>query len=626
MFKQDQDIFNILLNSISEGVVVVDEHQNIVEANEAATMMFGYNGKELLKQPLNILIPKNYHAKHGDHFKGFIKNNEQRQMGHGRDIFGTKKDGNVFPIEASLNPFTIYGKNYVMALVIDITERKEIEKNLMLKSQALESASNGIIITDASLEDNPIIYFNSAFEKLTGYSSEEILHKNCRFLQADDKDQEGTVILRNAIKKGESCHAIIRNYKKDGRLFWNDLYVTPIKDKKGNVTHFIGIQNDITARKRADQESNHLSAMFDESLNEIFVFEEDTLHFINANYGAQKNIGYSLDELKTMRPDDIKPNLNEQQFKEIIAPLTNKLVNKIEFETVHQRKDGSTYPVEVHLQMSQLMDKRVYFAIILDITEQKNYTEKLENTVALRTKELQNALTAEKELNDLKTKFLSMVSHEFKTPLSGILTSTILLSKYKLTEQQEKREKHIKTITDKVQYLNKILNDFLSVEKLEKGKINYNFTTFKLSKVLNEVIYNANMLLKDGQQINYPDNIDEVSLYQDEKIIELVLSNLIYNAIKYSSENTIIDVSISQNEGNTIFKIKDNGIGIPKKDQKNIFNRYFRAENALLLQGTGIGLNIVKDHLGHLNGTITFESKEHEGSIFTIELPNKAQL
>ncbi|MFT5847311.1 PAS domain-containing protein, partial [Psychroserpens sp.] len=93
MFKQDQDIFNILLNSISEGVVVVDEHQNIVEANEAAAMMFGYDGKELLKQPLNILIPKNYHAKHGDHFKGFIKNNEQRQMGHGRDIFGTKKDG-----------------------------------------------------------------------------------------------------------------------------------------------------------------------------------------------------------------------------------------------------------------------------------------------------------------------------------------------------------------------------------------------------------------------------------------------------------------------------------------------------------------------------------------------------
>jgi K+-sensing histidine kinase KdpD len=219
-----------------------------------------------------------------------------------------------------------------------------------------------------------------------------------------------------------------------------------------------------------------------------------------------------------------------------------------------------------------------------------------------------------------------MVSHEFKTPLSGILTSTILLNKYKLTEQQDKREKHLKTITDKVQYLNTILTDFLSVEKLEKGKINYKFTTFKLSKVLNEIIYNANMLLKDGQKINYPENIDDMSLYQDEKILELALSNLIYNAIKYSSENTIIDIDISQNETTTIFKIKDNGMGIPEKDQKNIFNRYFRAENALLMQGTGIGLNIVKDHLDNLGGTISFKSVQNQGSTFIIELPNNATL
>ena len=148
----------------------------------------------------------------------------------------------------------------------------------------------------------------------------------------------------------------------------------------------------------------------------------------------------------------------------------------------------------------------------------------------------------------------------------------------------------------------------------------------KISKVLNEVIYNANMILKDGQHINYPVNIDDLSLFQDEKIVELALSNLIYNAIKYSSENTIIDIEISQNNDTTVFKITDNGIGIPQKDQKNIFGRYFRAENALLMQGTGIGLNIVKDHLENLNGNITFTSIEHKGSTFIIELPNKAQL
>jgi PAS domain S-box-containing protein len=500
MFQQGQDIFKVLLDSVSEGVIIVDKDQNIVEANTSAEVMFGYENRELIEQHLNILIPQNYHAKHGEHFKSFAKDHKHRQMGHGRDIFGAKKNGYIFPIEASLNPFSIYGENFIMALIVDITERKNLE-----------------------------------------------------------------------------------------------------------------------------QENHHLAKIFLESLNEIYVFDAKTLKFINANHGAQKNIGYSLAEMINMTPIDLKPNFTELKFRKKIEILNKDNIEKIEFETLHQRKSGSTYPVNVLLQRSKLGNRDVYLAIILDITEQKNYTETLEKTVAIRTEELKTALAAEVELNDLKTKFLSMVSHEFKTPLSGILTSTILLNKYTMTEQQDKREKHIKTISDKVQYLNAILNDFLSIEKLEKGKIKYKFARFKLSKVLNEVVYNANMLLKDGQQINYPENIDELSLYQDEKIVELAVSNLIYNAIKYSSENTVINIDISQNKTTTTFNVKDSGIGIPENDQKNIFNRYFRAENALLMQGTGIGLNIVKEHLENLNGTISFKSIENKGSIFTIKLPNKAQ-
>ncbi|WP_452600398.1 PAS domain-containing sensor histidine kinase [Pontimicrobium sp. MEBiC01747] len=377
MFQQDQDVFNILLGAVSEGVIIVDENQNIVEVNESAEQLFGYNNKELISKPLNILIPRNYHSNHGEHFKNFIGHKEKRQMGKGRDIFGVKKDGVIFPVEAGLNPFTIYDKKYVMALVIDITERK-------------------------------------------------------------------------------------------------------------------------------------------------------------------------------------------------------------------------------------------------------NYTQHLEKTVEERTRDLKEALATEKELNELKTKFLSLVSHEFKTPLSGILTSTMLLSKYKLTEQQEKRDKHIKTVTDKVNYLNNILNDFLSVERLETGKISYKFTEFKISKVVNEVVYNSNMLLKEGQHINYPDDIDELSLFQDEKTVELSLSNLVHNAIKYSPEHTTISIKVKQNKEVTLFTISDNGIGIPKSEQKNIFNRYFRAGNALLTQGTGIGLNIVKSHLENLGGSISFTSEENIGSTFVIKIPNKA--
>ncbi|MEM5538215.1 PAS domain-containing sensor histidine kinase [Olleya sp. AS48] len=376
MLKTNQDVFEILSEAISEGILIVDENQIIIAVNSSTEEMFGYEKDELNNKPLETLIPKTYHKGHGQHFNNYYKHSEKRTMGKGRALFAARKDGSTFPVEVGLNPFTVSEKKYVMALAIDITERK-------------------------------------------------------------------------------------------------------------------------------------------------------------------------------------------------------------------------------------------------------NYTDKLEKTVIERTKQLTEALATEKELNDLKTKFLSLVSHEFKTPLTGILTSSMLLSKYKLAEQQDKRDKHINTINSKVHYLNNILNDFLSVEKLESGKVNYRFTEFRLSKVINEVIYNANMLLKEGQKINYPEDIDDMSLIQDEKTLELALSNLVHNAIKYSPENTTIQLKVKQDPINTTFIIIDNGIGIPENDQKNIFNRYFRAENALLNQGTGIGLNIVKTHLENLGGTISFESEENKGSTFTITIPNQ---
>src|SRR5690606_15100519 len=232
----------------------------------------------------------------------------------------------------------------------------------------------------------------------------------------------------------------------------------------------------------------------------------------------------------------------------------------------------------------------------------------------------------ERELGELKTKFLSLVSHEFKTPLSGILTSAVLASKYTEADQQEKREKHLKTIKSKVKYLNNILNDFLSIERIESGKTTYKFEVFPLSKVINEVVYNSNMLLKDGQRITYPENIDGILINFDEKILELALTNLINNAIKYSSEFSVIDVVVEQLENYLTIKIIDEGIGIPESEHKFIFNRYFRAENALLNQGTGIGLNIVKSHLESLGGKVVFKSVENQGSTFTIHCPNVNQI
>ncbi|WP_405207995.1 PAS domain S-box protein [Aquimarina sp. LLG6339-5] len=496
MLQTGENTFDILSEAISEGVIIVDENQTIVATNSAAEEMFNYKKGELKRQPLNILIPQEYRGNHGGHFKSFLKKSEKRQMGRGRDIYGVRKCGSSFPVEAGLSPFEIYGKTFVMALVMDIT-----------------------------------------------------------------------------------------------------------------------------VRKKAEQELKHWATIFDESLNEIFIFDTESLKFIDVNQGALNNIGYTLDELKSLTAIDIKPDYTTSKFLELIEPLLQKSKKKLQFETIHKRKDGTTYPVEVHLQLSTLGNQPVFVAIILDITDRKNYTEKLEKTVTERTQQLSEALAKEKDLNELKTKFLSLVSHEFKTPLSGILTSTTLIGKYTKEEQQEKRDKHLATIKNKVKYLDNILNDFLSVERLESGKVNYKFTSFPLSKVINEVVYDANMLLKDGQRIKYPQDIDDFTLEFDEKILELVLTNLIRNAIKYSGENTTIDLQAIFENNLLTFHIIDQGIGIPEKEQKFIFNRYFRAENALLDQGTGIGLNIVKSHLENLGGSITFISKENQGSTFTVNIP-----
>ncbi|MCX2720112.1 sensor histidine kinase [Lentiprolixibacter aurantiacus] len=621
VFEKNSSIFNLLSEAISDGVVVVNQEHEIVSINKHAQEFFGYTSEELLGKPMLVLIPDRFKKAHKDHTVRYFKTSKEGLMVRDRCLYASRKSGEEFPVNISLHPFELYERHYALALVRDMTEEIEIQRNIDLQTQAMDSAHNGIVITDALLPDNPIIYVNQAFEKITGYPRSEVLNKNCRFLQNNDREQEGIRKIRNCIKTGKSCQVRVRNYKKDGTLFWNEVSINPIKNEDGIVTHFIGIQNDITRKVKTQAEVNHLVRIFNESLNEIFVIDADSLKFTHANFGACRNSGYSLEELHRMKVLDLLTEYEPAEFRKLLEPIYEKSLKKIILETSLKRKDGTEYPVEVHFQSSIKGDKRVIVCIVLDVTDKRNYTERLEAKVEERTSQLKEALSREIELNELKTKFLSMVSHEFKTPLSAILTSATLVGKYCEVNAQEKRVKHLKTIKSEVKHLNNILNDFLSIEKFEKGKEVYNLTKFSLSKVIDEVIYNANMILKVGQRISYPQGVDELTVCQDEKIVSLVLTNLLYNSIKYSPEDTLIDLQVNVTKDTLQFQVRDEGIGIPEKDQKFIFDRYFRAGNVLLTQGTGIGLNIVKTHVETLGGSINFESTENKGTTFTVQLP-----
>ena len=402
---------------------------------------------------------------------------------------------------------------------------------------------------------------------------------------------------------------------------------------------------------------NIFEKLFD-SIPEAVLIVNEKQQLVSFNHGSEKLFGYKKNEILNKPFSILIPkkfhSIHSNFFETYINSNNSNLLNT--YNLLGLAKNDKTFIAEIKINKIKIENEIYIIGLISEISERKKSEKKitllntqLEGIVKQRTAQLnnsinklkelnksleieikkriegetkiKNALKKEKELNELKTKFLSMVSHEFKTPLSGILTSTMLLSKYQLNDQQDKRDKHISTIANKVHYLNNILNDFLSLERLNSDKVAYKFSTFNLSKIFNEVVYNANMLLKRGQKINIPNNIDEYILYQDEMFLELALSNLINNAVKYSPQNTSIDIEVAAKNKNLEFKIIDQGIGIPEKDQKYIFNRYFRAENALNSQGTGIGLNIVKSHLENLGGSIQFSSKENVGSTFTFELP-----
>ncbi len=235
--------------------------------------------------------------------------------------------------------------------------------------------------------------------------------------------------------------------------------------------------------------------------------------------------------------------------------------------------------------------------------------------------EIKKALQKEKELNELKSRFVTIASHEFRTPLSTILSSASLISRYKTLEEDDKRQKHVNRIKSAVNNLTGILNDFLSLSRIEEGKI-YNVpTTFDLENFAAEVVDEMQSYIKVGQQIYYQHLGLNSPVTLDKQLLKNILLNLLSNASKYSGEGKNIYLFTEITPNQIKVKVKDEGIGIPETDQAHLFTLFFRAQNASNCEGTGLGLHIVKRYVDIMNGSLSFQSKLDQGTTFTIELP-----
>jgi signal transduction histidine kinase len=241
----------------------------------------------------------------------------------------------------------------------------------------------------------------------------------------------------------------------------------------------------------------------------------------------------------------------------------------------------------------------------------------LEDRVKARTRELINSLNREKEMSARKRQFFSMASHELKTPLTTILMSASLLEDYNEGEHAEKRAKHINRIRASSKQLMEIVNDFLASEKMEQGKTEMVFESFDVKQFTTAVIEQMESSLKNGQKIRYVHQ-GNTTIVLVKNILHNILLNLLSNACKYSPENQPIDLCIQVTGNELTLQVKDYGIGIPAEDQPHIFNDFFRAKNTTGIEGTGLGLHIVKRYLELLNGSIHFSSRYNEGTTFTV--------
>jgi PAS domain S-box-containing protein len=426
----------------------------------------------------------------------------------------------------------------------------------------------------------------------------------------------------------------------------------------------ISNQYDLKITKNLHESSDlllRLQSIIDTAIDGIITISDRGI-VESINPAAARLFGYSQQEVIGNNINMLMPSPDHEKHDTYISRYKDTREAKIigiGREVKGRRKDGSIFPFRLAVSEVSLQEHRIFTGIIHDLSAVKDaedrvlaLNEQLEIKVKKRTDQLaetvnkllatnqriqheikerraaeaalRKSLDRERELNELKSRFVSMASHEFRTPLSSILSSAELISAYTQTGQQEKREKHIKRIISSVKNMTGILNDFLSLSKLEEGITRMHPRTFLLKDLCEEIIDNLQNMLKPGQDIHHVSKLPDEPLFLDDNFLKNILFNLLSNAIKYSDEGSKIQCNAEIINRHLQLEVKDEGMGIPEEDQQHLFSRFFRANNAVNIKGTGLGLHIVKRYLELMHGTIQFSSQLGVGTTFLVKIPLNA--
>jgi PAS domain S-box-containing protein len=548
----------------------------------------------------------------------------------------------------------------VLLYALIVRRMKEIRKSeyLLQKSEQRfkQISENAEEIIWEMTTDGMFTYVSPVVERVLGYKPEELVNKKYYYDLFEPRIAED---LKNIVSNLAEKREVLKRFSttsihKNGKSVVLEINASPIINSSGEVTGYGGVDIDITERKNAEtalkESEEKYRTLIQTSPDAILMFSlNGDIQLVNSE--AVKMHGYSgEDEMVKLNADSL---IAPEETKRFYGNL-NKVINSgrsVYEEYLFVKKEGGRFYAGVNLSIVFNADKKpvAVIGVARDISERKSneielekYRMKLEELVSERTKELEEvnlrlqkeilkqkdaeekvviALEKEKEVNAMKSEFISTASHEFRTPLATIFSSTELIERYWKKQDEVKLYEHTGRIKSAIKYLTGLMDDVLTISKSETKKIIYNTEKCDLVKLCNSIIEEIKALLSEKHHLDIDIQLGGGIYYADEKLIKLILSNLLSNAIKFSADGGRIGFIARTMREEIIFEVSDEGIGIPAEDQKRIFEPFDRGSNIGVIRGTGLGMSIVKRSLDLLGGTIRLESGVGKGTKFVVSIP-----
>lgn len=508
--------------------------------------------------------------------------------------------------------------------VQDIDERMSYLEEVRKLSLVASKTENGVVITD---KENRIEWINNSFNQMTGYSIEDVLGKSSEmFFQGPETDVEIKARIEEKMSKGEPSLDEFIFYSKKGQRIWIRQSITPIYNDHGALEKVILVQSDITAQKHFENRITTIARELADLIEHANtpIFGTDRNGYINEwnkvtaeITGYTKNEAYSKKFLETFIEPDLWPVVSGKLLYAFNGtPVSN-------YELPIKTKDGEQITILLSVTPRRNSSQEVVGVMMVgqNITELIEYRKNLEKKVKERTSELNEALKKERELVEMKSKFVSMVSHEFRTPLSSISLASGFIRKYKDKLSPEEVSAKLDNIEKQVRNMTFLLDDILTIGKSEAGKIKTMLSSIPLKDFFD------NIIIEVGQSTGVTHRIDLITdcaldlIQSDEKLLRNIVINLLTNAIKFSPGKNEVELNVSCKNNKLQIQVTDHGIGIAKEELENIFNAFQRGQNVGTIQGTGLGLSILKKAVDLLHGDIQVKSKPGKGTTFTVTLP-----